>query len=60
MFKMSHTCEKHKETGKHGPYTGKEQSIELISEEAYLVELPEEKIKSAIFNIFKELKEIVV
>lgn len=49
-----------KKIGKYGPYVGgKEQSIETVPEEAQLLELVFVNFKSAMVNMFEELKEIM-
>lgn len=44
-----------KEIGKDGPYTEKKESLETKKDS--LIGLRDKELKSAIFNIFKELKE---
>lgn len=49
-----------KKIGKYRPYVGgKEQSIETVPEEAQLLELVFVNFKSAMVNMFEELKEIM-
>lgn len=53
MTKIYEIC---KEIGKHGPYTGKKavirnQRLDLV------LDLKDKELKSAVLNIFKELKE---
>lgn len=47
------------QTGKSGPYTEEKQLIQTIPEEAKMLDLLDKDFKSAITNMFKELKETV-
>jgi len=46
-----------KEIGKHGPYTGKKAVIRNQRRLDLVLDLKDKELKSAVLNIFKELKE---